>query len=247
MIIALRLVLVVMLLGGFILNARPRAMDPSRASHRLALIKACRACRRAMRILGIHLRIHGKHHDQARLQVSNHLSYVDAIVLMAVRPTLFITSTEVRRDPLLGRVAYAGGCDFVDRRSIANLREECARIARHLSQVPVLVFPEGTSSDGSGVLPFRPAFFTSALEAGGAIQPLCIRSPAIDNRPFGRHNHARVCWYGDMGFAPHLLQLLSVRRLDAAVTYLEPIAVGDNNRKQLAAAAHQAISALTAR
>ena len=89
----------------------------------------------------------------------------------------------------------------------------------------------------------RPAFFTSAVAAGGAIQPLCIRYPRIDGRPFGPTNHARVCWYGDMAFLPHLLQLLSVRRLEASVHYLEPIAVAAGDRKSLASESHQAISA----
>jgi len=162
---------------------------------------------------------------------------------VAARPALFVTSVEVREDPVLGRIAQAGGCDFVERRHVGTLRAECARIAEHLRHVPVLVFPEGTSSDGSGVLPFRPAFFTSALEAGGAIQPLCIDYPRIDGRPFGPTNHARVCWYGDMAFEPHLLQLLTVRRLEARVQYLEPLAVAaQDDRKRLANDAHRAIS-----
>jgi 1-acyl-sn-glycerol-3-phosphate acyltransferase len=243
MIVALRLVLLICLMLGFLLGAHSFTIDAATARHRHAIVRASLACRRALRILGIRTRVSGAVDDDARLQVANHLSYIDALILSATRPALFITSVEVQADPLLGRLARAAGCDFVERRHVGTLRQECERIALHLQHLPVLVFPEGTSSDGSAVLPFRPAFFASALARRSAVQPLCIRYPRIDGRPFGPTTHPRVCWYGDMAFLPHLLQLLLVRRIEAEVRYLEPLAVAlDCNRKHLAGAAHRAIS-----
>jgi 1-acyl-sn-glycerol-3-phosphate acyltransferase len=240
----LRLILTLFLVPTYLLGSPKHPTDPSDIRHRRALLWSTRMCRVGMRIFGVRLKLHGRPDPAALLQVSNHLSYIDAVILSAARPALFVTSTEVRDDPLLGRITRAGGCEFVERRSVGGLAGECERLGRHLKHVPVLFFPEATSSDGSKLLRFKPAFFTTAIAARCPVQPLALRYPSVNGEPFTRANHHRICWYGDMAFGPHLIQLLTMRRVDAEIRYLDPIPWRDDwDRKSLAEEARKRISA----
>lgn len=159
------------------------------------------------------------------LIVANHQSYLDIIILSAAVPTLFIAKSDVGSWPLLGRLARMGGTLFVDRRSLRGGRTIAVRTAEVLqSGTNVLCFPEGTSSDGSGVLPFRPTIF-SALSPGSVLQPVTVNYRTIDGDPVTANERDRILWHGTMGFTGHFWGLLRCRSITAEVLFDEPIIV----------------------
>ncbi|MFW5751358.1 MAG: lysophospholipid acyltransferase family protein [Planctomycetota bacterium] len=206
--------------------------------------RSSRYCRQMARIMGWRVRRHGAGHEfgQPGLYVVNHLSYIDPLVLMAMAPLCFVTSTETERNRFLGSVARRGGCLFTDRRSARAAREHAGMLARELQRRPVVVFPEATSTNGERVLPFKSAFFQSAVDAACIVRPVCIRYSEVGGRPFGLRTRDRVCWYGDMRFVPHLVRLIGVKRLDIDIHLLpgmQPQAGID--RKALAHQVHRQI------
>jgi len=101
------------------------------------------------------------------LMVSNHISYIDVLVLAAIQPSLFITSVEVKNSLGLGWIVKVAGCLFVERRSRAFLGAETKEIRKAIwGGTPVVLFPEGTTSEGKDILTCRPALFQSAIDTG---------------------------------------------------------------------------------
>ena len=121
------------------------------------------ACRIVVASLGIRCRVEGKPPSRG-VVVSNHLSYLDiAIYSTSVMECFFVSKAEVSRWPYFGEAARSGGTLFIDRSSVASAEEVSTEIARRLSlQVPILFFPEGTSTDGSSVLRFHSRLFEPA-------------------------------------------------------------------------------------
>ncbi len=148
------------------------------------------------------------------LIVSNHLSYVDVLVYSSLAPCVFVSKQEVRGWPVLGPMATMAGTIYVNReRSSANgsataLMEEALR-----AQIPVILFPEGTSSDGGTVLPFRSPFFEPAVRTSADVMAAAI---GYDS---DTASEAALAYYGDEVFGPHLLRTLGQRRLRARVAF----------------------------
>ncbi|MBU6154465.1 MAG: 1-acyl-sn-glycerol-3-phosphate acyltransferase [Bdellovibrionales bacterium] len=180
---------------------------------------------RALRILGIRTYLLDAPPEvRSGLIVSNHLSYVDVLVLSRVAPFLFITSMEVKNSFGLGLITRLGGCLFVERRSRNHLKAESNSIQEVLSaRIPVVLFPEGTSSQGSEVLPFRPALFQSAIDARVPVHLFQIS-----------YDDECVPYHGEHLFLPHLLQLCSRKRIRANLQYLGRISSESVDRKTLA-------------
>jgi 1-acyl-sn-glycerol-3-phosphate acyltransferase len=181
---------------------------------------------------------------RAYLVLANHLSYADILVVASVMPAVFVTSVELRRSFPLGLLARFGGSLFVERRSPSGLKREIGAVARVLSEgTSVVLFPEGTTSNGDTVRPFKNSLLTAALATGTPLLPVCIRYLRIDGRPVGRGNRDAVHYYGGITFFEHLPRLLRLRSVDAECVVLPPIAVRPGRtRKDLAAQAHEAIS-----
>lgn len=169
------------------------------------------------------------------LYLANHISYLDILLLGQQLNATFVAKSEVRDWPLFGTIAELGGTLFVSRRA-ASAREEAGLIRNRLaSGGQVILFPEGTSSDGTDVLPFKSALLGLAQDVPGLrIQPVTIAYPhpnraGIDKRP---------AWYGDMSLLPHLWQLLQWRRGQAHLRFHPPLQLDQRqiDRKRLAAA-----------
>lgn len=138
------------------------------------------------------------------LVVSNHLSYLDIVIFAAVAPCFFIAKREVKRWPFFGSAARAGGTIFLDRSSLASANAAAEEIAaRFALPVPVLLFPEGTSTDGSAVLHFHSRLFLPAVQQVAPVTPAAIRYA-----PKNRMEERELCWYGDAGFLGHLWKVL---------------------------------------
>lgn len=204
--------------------------------------------RRALAIFGI--RVHVKHRERLRkhagapLIVSNHLSYLDALIIASLAPSVFITSVELQHTPLLGTLARFGGSLFVERRKPSGLKREIEAITEVLRQgAPVVLFPEGTTSNGDRVQPFKNSLFDAAIAARAEILPVCIRYTGVNGERLTPRNRDSVFYYGGITFQRHFPKLLKLKSINVEVAPLKSIsAQAHHSRKDLAAEAHRVIS-----
>lgn len=175
------------------------------------------------------------------LVVSNHLSYLDIPVFAAAMPCAFVSKIEVSRWPVFGLAAQLGGSIFLDRTSRDSADAAALEIAGRLHQpIPILMFPEGTSSDGTRVLRFHSRLFEPAVAAGASITTAAIAYAARDGVP-----ESEVCWFGDEGFLGNLWRILGVNGLGAKVVFGEPRSYPD--RRTAARETQAAVEATRAR
>lgn len=198
-------------------------------------------------LLDVHVTVVGTKIDERPLLiVSNHVSWLDISVISSVTPVVFVAKQEVAGWPLFGLLAKLQRSVFVDRNQRHKTPDVNAEIARRLAEGdPVLLFGEGTSSDGNRVLPFRTALIGAAGDALAAaghvrrvwIQPLSIAYTALHGFPLGRQHRPVVAWYGDFALGPHLIGVLRRGALDVVLTWGEPVAFDEaSDRKAVARA-----------
>ena len=199
-------------------------------------------CRTNLAILGLKLRVEGKPLAGGGAQVANHSSWLDIFVLNAPQTVYFVSKAEVAGWPGIGWLARATGTVFI-RRSRAEAREQVALFEERLAQGhKLLFFPEGTSTDGLRVLPFKStlfaAFFSDALRDTALIQPVSLRYIAPDGEDARLYG-----WWGDMDFGPHLIRTLAARRQgEVRVTFHSPLKVAEaRDRKDLALRLEEAV------
>lgn len=175
------------------------------------------------------------------LFVSNHVSWVDIIVLSAVLDVSFIAKREVRSWPLFGWLAQLQRTVFVARnpRKVTQERDD---IARRLADGDDLVlFAEGTSSPGTGVLPFKSALFAVAHAGpetrGLTVQPVSISYVRLAGMPIGRQWRDSFAWYGDMDLLPHFWQVFGIGRFIVRL-YFHPAVQADQFKTRKALAQH---------
>jgi 1-acyl-sn-glycerol-3-phosphate acyltransferase len=170
-----------------------------------------------MKRMGIGLRVTGTPPAHGLL-VANHLSYLDILIFGAALPSYLVSKAQIARWPLFGTLARSGGTIFVDRSSRASAEAVTDVIAERLKgPVPVLFFPEGTSSDGSSLLRFHSRFFTPAVDAALPVTAAALRYVAADGSP-----ERELCWFGDDGFLPHLWKVLGGPDFSAELHFGEP-------------------------
>lgn len=173
-----------------------------------------RWCSIACRILGLRLTIRGSV-PHSGLLVCNHLSYVDIIVLSSIQPCVFVAKRDVAAWPLFGWLARAAGTIFVERHRRIAARVGVDRVREAIAGGSLVVlFPEGTSSDGATVLPFKPALLEPALQLGCA-----FTSGAIDYSLAQGSVADEVCYWRDMTLVPHLLNLFTKRSIGSTVSF----------------------------
>ncbi len=154
--------------------------------------------------------------------VSNHLSYLDILLYSSVRPFVMVAKTEVRGWPLMGWITSRAGTVYVERgggpKSWPGVNAAMAEAYR--SGLPVLFFPEGTTTDGAGVLPFRRGLFHSVLNNWVPLRTSALHYTLEANAlNCGATVGEDVCWWGEMGFAPHVFRVLGLRGLSAHVRF----------------------------
>ena len=177
--------------------------------------------------------------DRAVLFVSNHVSWIDIVVIGSITPVAFVAKREVASWPLVGVTAKMQRTVFVDRGRRHQTGDAVSEIVnRVVSGTSVVLFAEGTSSDGNRVLPFRSALL-GAIEdqsGGGSIlmQPMAITYVGQHGLPMGRQHRPLVAWYGDLDFMPHIKAFIERGVVDALVTYGDPVpADRDMDRKAM--------------
>jgi len=181
-------------------------------------------------LLRIRVRVHGAPmRDRAVLYVSNHVSWADILVIGSVAPVAFVAKREVASWPLVGITAKIQRTVFVDRTRRHQAADAVADIVKRLKDgVSVVLFAEGTSSDGNRVLPFRSALLGAVEEASAhagniLIQPMSISYTGLHGIPMGRQHRPLVAWYGDLDFLPHIKTFIEQGAVDAVVSYGEAV------------------------
>ena len=174
------------------------------------------------------------------LLASNHLSYLDILVLVSLMPAVFVAKSEMRRWPVFGWFASLSGTLFVVRARRSDVTRMNTEIKRTLSGGNVLVlFPEGTSWNGSEVLPFKSSLLEPIV---GSKHPLTVAHISYTLADGDVMND--ICYWGDMTFFPHLLKLMTKKRIKARVCFA-PVQNPAPDRKQLAAQLHAEVVRLS--
>lgn len=167
----------------------------------------------ALVLFGINIEHLELRHDlkakSGRLLVSNHMSYLDVIILASIYPSCFVTSVEIKKTFFLGQLCRLGGCLFVERRNRRFLSQEILELTNALrAGVTVCIFPEATSTNGDHVLRFKKPLFQSAIDAHVEVQPVTINYLRLDDQQVCDLNRDSLCWYGEMTFLGHFYQFL---------------------------------------
>ena len=197
--------------------------------------------RRHLRIFGYTANVSGDI-PKSGLLVSNHLSYLDILAICSAAPAVFVSKADVRRWPLFGWLATIGGTVFIERERRTHVGEVNREIENALAGgVLVVVFPEGTSSDGQTVLPFRASLLEPALRGGHEISVGWIHYELPDGDA-----KQEVCYWGDHTFFPHLIHLLGKKSVRATLRFGKFQHTTDD-RKKLAMQLREAILALKAK
>ncbi len=202
---------------------------------------ACRSwARYVLWVMGVDVRLAGAPAVEPHLLVSNHLSYIDILVLASMGNVTFVAKHEVASWPVVGSMSRFVDTVFIQRSRGAAVSDALDAIVRVLiSGRTVVLFPEGTSSDGRDVLPFYSPLLEAARRAG---RPLGWAALAYDT-PERRGGEAEtVCWWGDMTLVGHFWRVLQLPAIEADVTFGDLTEPGDD-RKALAADLRSAIVA----
>ncbi|MDF1798113.1 MAG: lysophospholipid acyltransferase family protein [Planctomycetota bacterium] len=192
-------------------------------------------------VFGGRIEVVGTPPEAPFLLVSNHLSYVDVIVIASAAPARFLSRADVADWPGIGPIARSAGTLFIDRAAKRDLPRVIAQVQGAFEAGHgVIFFPEGTSSGGAEVLPFKPSLFQFAAATG---TPVHCASLSYE-RPPGRESAAKsLCWWADMAFGSHAFGLLARPGFTARLEFApEPVAAAD--RKDLAALAQAQVEAL---
>ncbi len=192
--------------------------------------------RAACRILGLRVRRTGAVTPAPAMIVSNHISWLEVIAFGSVLPASFVAKSEVASWPGIGRLAACAGALFLRRGSSRAASRSVTEAATRLaSGRSVVFFPEGTSTDGSSVLPFHAALFEAAARVGCEVQPVTVSYP----RPRGRP--AVAPFIGDDEFLPHLLRVLAEPETTVRLAFHEPIDAHGRERGELRDLAREAV------
>jgi lyso-ornithine lipid O-acyltransferase len=191
-------------------------------------------------VLGIKVRVHGRRSDVTpTLFVCNHVSYLDIEVMGGLVPGSFVAKAEVASWPFFSTLAKAQRTIFIERRTGKTSASRDEMLRRLNTGDNLMLFPEGTSSDGTRVLPFRSALFGVAQlrrnDRPIVVQPVAISYTRLDGIPLGRYWRPLFAWFGDLDLVPHLWQMVCLGETEAVVTFFPPIDIDQlGDRKKLA-------------
>ena len=160
--------------------------------------------------------------DKGLFFISNHMGYLDGVVLGSLIPAVFISKKEVQSWPLFGWVVTISGTIFINRQNKGSILKTVEEIAACLrDQNNILIFPEGTSTDGTKVLPFQPSVFAACLKNGTRIVPIRISYTHVNGRPISPPH--QLSWYGQVPFHRHLWTVLAHRQINVEVHVLDAV------------------------
>lgn len=193
------------------------------------------SARRVLRVLRPSVRVSGSV-PSSGLLVSNHLSYIDILVIASVVPAVFVSKHEVQDWPVFNWFAKMGGTLFVDRERRTTVGQTTDEIQTALDQgALVVLFPEGTSSSGETVLPFKSSLLEPATRHLHALFAGVIQYEIEDGNVT-----EEICYWKDMKMLPHALNLLSKRSIRASLRFTQ-LRGSSTDRKELARQLHSEV------
>jgi len=198
------------------------------------------ACRGGLKVFATQLEVVGPVPTRG-FMVCNHLSYMDILVISACTPVLFVAKREVRGWPVFGWFARLAGTLFVHRESRTQVGQVASEIEDAMARgMLVVLFPEGTSSDGKEVLPFKSSLLEPVTRNGYPVTAALVTYELADG-DVGEE----VCYWKDMTLVPHLLNLMSKESLKARIRF-QPSSSERTNRKELARQLHVEVAGMLA-
>jgi 1-acyl-sn-glycerol-3-phosphate acyltransferase len=179
----------------------------------------------ACRILRVKVRLIGDTETRvSSFTVCNHISYLDIAVLSSIVPSVYVARHDMKSWPVVGWLACMAESVFIDRTSkkaaLAAINEMEQKISNGLN---VIVFPEGTTSDGRTISPFKSALFDLPVSGKMPVTPISIRYTHINGITTGEDKLDSIAWYGDMKLFPHIWNLLGMASIDVSVYVGETI------------------------
>ncbi|MEJ5172840.1 MAG: lysophospholipid acyltransferase family protein [Hydrogenothermaceae bacterium] len=181
--------------------------------------------------------------------VSNHLGYLDIVILSAICKTVFISTTEVGSTKFFGRLARYGGSIFIDRKNRLKVKYDLENIKSILkNNINVTIFLEGTTSNGDTVLPFKSSFLEVVFQTDRPVVGLCIKYKTFNGKQIDKNIRDMIYYYGDHQLTSHLVKfLLSLKDLEVEIKNAGLFLTQDYpSRKELANQLHHEISKLYA-
>ncbi len=174
------------------------------------------------RILNIKITVEG---DKGQLEgggyviISNHFGYLDGIILGSLFPVIFVSKREVKSWPLVGQWTALCGTVFINRQKKGLIPLAVNEIIRRLKQrTNILLFPEGSATNGERMLPFQTAPLAAPLRSRAIIVPVTLAYQSIEGQPVSAANRDLIYCYGGMAFGPHFLKLLTLRQVEVRIT-----------------------------
>lgn len=213
-------------------------LPPARRERRIQ-----RWCATLLSILHARVTVKGQLPDgdtRATLFVANHISWIDIWALKATQPMRFIAKAEIRDWPLVGWLARRTGTLFIER----ERRQDTGRVVKDVERALragacLCLFPEGTTSDGTQLKPFKASLTQAAIAAQAQLWPLAIRYPGADGRP-----NTAVAYFGEMTMTQSLWAVLKQPKIEIELNFAAPLAAGACTRRELSQQARRAIAAL---
>lgn len=185
------------------------------------------------------------------LFVANHQSYLDIPIVGSTTRMSFISRHDIAKWPMVGTMVRLQESVLVERKRRGKASEQMAAVRTRLAQGDsILIFAEGTTSDGGHVMPFKSTLLAAAVDepgepAGGdfLVQPVSISYVGVHGMPLFYDERLIYAWIGDFSLLPHVWAMLKAGPIDAVVQFLPPIADTAGGRKAVAAAAEGAVRA----
>ncbi len=196
--------------------------------------------REMLQVMGIRLRIKGTpplSPPPNTLWVCNHISWLDIFIINAMVPCRFVAKADVEGWPLVGWLCKHAGTLFIkrgDRRDMMRMNEDMTRLLQDGETLGF--FPEGTTSDGTSVLPFTASLLNAVTLSEGDLRPVALRYRTEDDQP-----SAAATYIGETSLLQSMWQLASAKVLVAELTLLPSMNAAHVNRRELASQAHQQI------
>ncbi|WP_309672833.1 lysophospholipid acyltransferase family protein [Gemmatimonas sp.] len=195
-------------------------------------------CRGVLRLLRIDVRTVGQLPPGPALLVANHLSWIDIVAMVARFDCTFVAKDDVRHWPFIGALGEALGVIWIDRRRKRDLRRAIAKLSDALQNgARVVLFPEGTTTSGRQVLPFRSSLLQAAVTSGVPVVPIALSAHAADGQG------ETLCWVGEETLLAHLPRVVALRQATFEIRILTPMAAGPTRKVRSAAARAVIVSA----
>jgi lyso-ornithine lipid O-acyltransferase len=201
-------------------------------------------CARAVHRMGVSVRLVGSYPERG-VVISNHLGYLDILVFAGLHRCVFVSKAEIKSWPLLGWMTTMAGTVYVDRgRGESALRARGGMQAAAEAGLPVVFFPEGTTSNGATVLKFHSGLLAQAMEGSQPVRAAHVRYRLTEDNGPGVTVADDVCYWGDTPLLKHLFRLLGLRGIEVEVRFAEAAIVFSESvgrRKKAALEARAAV------